>query len=253
MSPLQVRAARTADLPHIGAWLARAVSLPQAEHEQLLVVEAADPAVPLRATLRLRPAIGLVLPRVSYHVGCIVHAAPDLDLFHRQRTLLLGHDHTGASEWADIAWARSELPLAEQAAALHALLGAAVQALARARRHCAERLIVELPGVRDGAGQSPFWQGLGRHFYRGDPAQAAAAHGPDWRSHVAALLPRHPIYASFLPPAAQTAIAQVAPDTLLLREALEDAGLRYSHHVNVEDAGPILEAGVDDLIARAAR
>ena len=254
MSPLQARLATAADLPFIASWLARPLALPAAAHERLLVVQSTDPAaVPLRAALRLRPAIGLVLPRVSYHVGCVVHAAPELGLFHRQRTLLLGHDHTGASEFADIAWARGELSLAEQAAALHVLLAAAVQALAESRRQVADRVIVELPGVRDSAGQSPFWDGLGRHFYAGDPAAAAAAHGPDWRSHVAALLPRHPLYTSFLPPAAEAAIAQVDAPTLLLREALEDIGLRYSHHVNVEDAGPILEAGVDDLIAGALR
>jgi arginine N-succinyltransferase len=64
---------------------------------------------------------------------------------------------------------------------------------------------------------------------------------------VAALLPRHALYTSFLPAAAEAAIAQVHATALVLREVLEDAGLRYSHHINVEDGGPILEAEVDDL------
>lgn len=117
-----------------------------------------------------------------------------------------------------------------------------------ARSHYAGRLIVELPGPRDDAGQSPFWQGLGRHFSRGDPAMAAATHGPAWRSHVASPLPRHPIDVSFLPAASAAAIAQLNAPALLLRDALEDAGLRYSQHVNVEDAGPILDAALDDLL-----
>jgi len=249
MTALHVRKASAADLPRLADWLGREITLPAAPHELLFVVEAADPVLPLRATLRLLPAIGLALPRVSYHVGCVVHAAAELGLFHRQRTLLLGHDHTGASELADIAWAQDELPLAEQAGALHVLVTGALQWLAAHRRHYAARLVAELPGLRDAAGQSAFWQGLGRHFYSGDPAAAAAQHGPVWRSHVAALLPRQPLYTSFLPPAAEAAIAQAAPAALLLREVLEDAGLRYSHHVNVEDGGPILEAEVDDLPA----
>ena len=62
------------------------------------------------------------------------------------------------------------------------------------------------------------------------------------------------VYTSFLPDAGQAAIAQVHPDALLLREVLEQAGLRYSHHVHVEDAGPVLEAPTDDLSAvRRAR
>jgi len=203
-------------------------------------------AAPL-ATLTLRSAIGLRQPRVWYHVGCTVHAARELNLFHRQRTLLLGHDHTGASELAEIDWVRAEVPLATQATALHALVRAALAHIATRRGDYADRLIVELPGLRDSAGQSPFWAGLGRHFYAGDPRDAAALHGPGWRTLVAALLPRQPIYASFLPEAAQAAIGQVHPQALVLREVLEDFGLRYSNHVNVEDAGPLLDARIDDL------
>jgi arginine N-succinyltransferase len=247
MSSLTIRAARQDDLPTLAEWLGRATALPVAAHECLWVAETAAPDVSLRATLRLVPALGLSLPRVSYHVGCTVHAAPELGLFQTQRTLLLGHDHTGASELADIAWAQADLPVSDQALALHALLATALTHIAHARAGYAPRVVVELPGPRDAAGQSPFWQGLGRHFYNADPATALATHGPAWRSHVAALLPRHALYTSFLPAAAEAAIAQVHAPALVLREVLEDAGLRYSHHINVEDGGPILEAEVDDL------
>jgi arginine N-succinyltransferase len=250
MKHLMTRSATASDLPAMQALLGRSVQLPTLAHEQLLVAQA-EPAEggPARvlATLRLQPAIGLALPRCWYHVGCTVHAAPELGLFHRQRTLLLGHDHTGASELCDIAWQADELPLDAQAAALRLLVASACLLLARQRGAYAQRLIVELPGLRDAAGQSPFWQGLGRHFYSGDPAAAAQQHGLGWRSHVAALLPRQPLYAEFLPAAAQAAIGQVHPPSLVLREVLEAAGLRYGHHVNVEDAGPVLDADTDAL------
>ena len=238
MSHCTIRAATRSDLPTLADWLGRSIDLPTTAHEHLLVAESSDPALTLHATLRLLPVIGRQLPHVSYHVGCTVHAAAELGLFHRQRTLLLGHDHTGASELADIAWLQGDVPLAEQALALRLLLDQALSLLRQARAHYADRLIAELPG-------------LGRHFYRGDPAAAAAEHGPSWRSHAASLLPRHPIYASSLPAAAEAAIAQVAAPALLLRDALEDVDLRYSHHVNAEDAGPILEAAVDDLLRQA--
>lgn len=218
-----------------------------ASTEVELSVTAAESPLPL-ATLRLRAAIGLDMPRVWYHVGCTVHAARELQLFHRQRTLLLGHDLTGASELAEIRWMQDGQPLANQAAALHALVQAALVHIAANRRDYADRLSVELPGPRDSAGQSPFWAGLGRHFYDGDPQDAAAGRGPAWRSHVAALLPRQPIYASFLPESAQAAIGQAHPNALVLREVLEHFGLRYAHHVNVEDGGPVLDAPIDDLL-----
>jgi arginine N-succinyltransferase len=248
-----VRGARVDDLPRLTAWLGQAVSLPPADRAEQLWV-AVDEADQPRATLRLVPAIGLVLPRVSWHVGCTVHAARELGLFHRQRTLLLGNDHTGATELADIAWDPADAAPGQVASTLQLLLAAALLHLAASRSAYAARLVAELPGVRDSAGQSPFWQGLGRHFYAADPRAAARQHGPDWRSLVAALLPRQVVYASFLTAAAQAAIAQVAPACRVLREALEDAGLRYGHHINVEDGGPVLEAETDTLpgVLRAA-
>ena len=254
MSGYVIRPARSTDLPTLTRWLGRPAELPTQAQDRLLVAETSDGGTPLRASLRLVAAVGMALPRVSYHVGCTVHAAQDLGLFHQQRTLFLGHDHTGASELADVAWEHEAVSSADQAGALRALVAGAIHSLAQRRELFGQRLVSELPGPVDSAGQSPFWQGLGRHFYAGDPAAARAAHGLAWRSHVASLLPRHPLYISFLPGAAQNAIAQVHPRAQVLLEVLEAAGLRYGQHVNVEDAGPIFEILIDDLPAfRSAR
>lgn len=249
---LSVRDACAADLPVLGAWLrpGTARALPAAgpddtAAEQWLVAEA-RPGEPL-ACLRLRAAIGLDLPRPWYHVGCVVHAAPALKLHHRQNTLLLGHDHTGCSELADLAWQRTGRSQAQQAAALHALVQGAIARIAAQREKYASTLIVELPGLRDAQGRSPFWQGLGRHFYAGDPLAAAERFGPDWRGHVAALLPRQPVYASFLAPQAQAAIAQVDEPARLALDILWHAGLRYGHHITIDDGGPVFEGVVEQL------
>ncbi len=238
----RLREGELIDLELIGRWLGRPA--PAAAPGERWRVATASDGTP-RAALRLVSAIGLELPRVSFHVGCVVHAARELELFHRQRTLQLGHDHTGASELADIAWARDHqgtpLGLAEQAAALHTLLADALACIQADPARYAPVLVAELPGPRDAAGHSPFWQGLGRHFYRGDPAAALATHGPAWRSHLAPLLPQQMVYTSFLPAEAEVAIGQVDERARVLREVLEDAGFRYGHHVNVEDGGPVLE------------
>lgn len=248
MSGYLIRPARSTDLPTLSRWLGRSVELPNQVQDRLLVAESGDGNPPLRACLRLVSSIGLSRPRVSYHVGCTVHAAQELGLFHQQSTLFLGHDHTGASELADLAWQRDGVSTTDQASALRALVAGAIHSLAQRREQFGQRLVAELQGPVDNAGQSPFWHGLGRHFYAGDPAAARAAHGLAWRSHVASLLPRHPLYISFLPTAAQAAIAQVRDSEKVLQGVLQDAGLRYAQHVNVEDAGPILEVLIDDLL-----
>jgi hypothetical protein len=68
--------------------------------ETLLQVRAGDAAAdgPPLAEARLVTAIGLKVPRFWFHVGCTVHASDSLGLFQRHRTLLLGNDHSGASE-----------------------------------------------------------------------------------------------------------------------------------------------------------
>jgi len=209
-----------------------------------LQVRAASADGPVLAEARLAAAIGLAVPRFWFHVGCTVHASTSLGLFQRQRTLLLGNDHTGASELA-------LQGAAGEAAALQLALHGALLLLAQQRARFAPRLLAELPGVRDAAGRSPFWDGLVRHFHAGEPADAARRGGEHWRAGVAALLPRQPVYTAFLGAEVQAAIAQVPPEALALRELLEHAGLRYGHHVCIDDGGPVLEAETDTVPAVA--
>ena len=97
-----VRAAIAADLPLLRTWLppgaATDLPPPGARRESWLV--AAAGSRPL-ACLRLRRAIGLDLPRHWYHVGWVVHAAPELGLEMRRdraieqeltRSLEIGRD-----------------------------------------------------------------------------------------------------------------------------------------------------------------
>ena len=246
----QIRPVAAADLPLLQPWLAPGADtrLPEAPSEAwwLLSGRAGGRDGP-QACLRLRAGIGLQRPRHWFHVGCVVHAAPELKLFHRQTTLLLGNDHTGASELADFACAPG-LDSAEQASVWQALLQAAARQLQAFPAAHAGGLIVELPGLREG-GQSPFWQGLGRHFYDADLDALARQHGPDWRSHLAALLPRQPVHTAFLSPAAQAAIAQVPPEVRAWMDVLAHAGFRYSHHVGITDGGPVFDTSVAALVA----
>lgn len=239
-----LRDAAAADLPLLEPWLApgAARGLPP-PGEEWLVLQRRGRVV---GCLRLRHAIGLEQPRPWYHVGCTVHAAAELGLFSRQQTLMLGHDYAGAAELADICTAPG-LGAADAAMAQRRLVDGALQRLAARPRQEAPVLIAELPGLRDADGASPFWAALGAPFFAGPPDEAAAHHGPAWPGHVAALLPRQPVYTCLLPEAARAAVAQVAPAARGLMQVLWDAGLRYDHHVRVDDGGPVLAAPLDAL------
>ena len=208
--------------------------LPAAGEIGLLLVDADGHAI---ACLRLRAHLGLALPRYSYHLGRVVHAAAELNLFSTQQTLMLGNDHTGDSELADLACAPG-LDFDARVAALRTLIHAA-----QASVDPGQRVIVELAGLRDPTtGQSPFWQGLGRFFYDGDPALAQAQHGDAWRSHLAALLPRQTLYLSFLSEAAQAAVGQVGDPGLAAAQALKECGFAFAQHVRIDDGGAVLES-----------
>jgi len=252
-----VRPAGLADLPGLHSWLppGAARDLPAGDDELWLVAQRGDPADgpgEALAAVRLRQAIGLDRPRHWYHVGCVVHAAAQLNLFQRRDILLLGNDHTGASELADLCCDAAGLGESQQALLLRLLLRAALLVAASRRRAFTTRLIAELPGQRNDSGASPFWQGLGRHFYGGDPALAEARFGAAWRSHLAPLLPRQPVYTAFLPESARAAIAQAGAASRLAADALMETGLAYAHHVRIDDAGPVLEADLDRLLAALA-
>lgn len=201
--------------------------------------------------IRIRRAIGLTQPRYWFHVGYRVHAAADLGMFRRERTLMLGNDHTGAAELCNIAVDTGQLDAAEQAQLVQFLVRAALLLLHRDHRQQAAdhstlpRVIATLPGRRDARGASPFWDGLGRHFYPDDVDAALARFGSPWFTHVAALLPRHPLVVSVLHADAQAAIGATDVRAEALRAALHGAGLRAGQHVDLRDGGPVFEAHLD--------
>jgi arginine N-succinyltransferase len=238
---MKVRAQVDADAALLAGWTNQ-LGLPVAAEPALgdvalVLADGADER-PL-ACLRLRWQLGLQLPRYSFHLGCIVHAAAELQLFSAQQTLLLGNDHTGQSELLDLACA-PDLDAAAQRRALGLLVQHAVQRWAAERPATADRLVVELAGMRDGDGRSPFWAALGRHFYAGDPVQAQARFGEAWCTHLAALLPRQPLYLSFLSEAGRAVLGRAGREAELAEQVLRESGLSFSRHVRIDDGGPVM-------------
>ena len=238
---LQVRAQTAGDAALLAGWtnqLGQPVAAePMPGDVALVLADRADDR-PL-ACLRLRWLLGLQLPRYSFHLGCIVHAAAELQLFSAQQTLLLGNDHTGQSELLDLACAPG-LDDYAQRQALGRLVQHAVARWTDERPATADRLVVELAGVRDAQGRSPFWTALGRHFYAGDPAQAQARFGEAWCTHLAALLPRQPLYLSFLAEPARAVLGRSGAASMLAEQVLRECGLRFSRHVRIDDGGPVM-------------
>lgn len=191
----------------------------------------------------IAPAVGLRQPWYSYRVGQVVHASEELGIFTQTPTLFLSNDHTGHSElcslFLDPAWRK------DRNGAL--LSKARLLFLAQHPDRFAKKIIAELRGVTDANGKSPFWESLGRHFFSMEFAHADYLTGIGRKSFVAELMPKHPLYTSFLTPEAQAVIGQTHELTRPAQAMLVSEGFRYAGHVDIFDAGPVVEADVADL------
>lgn len=209
----------------------------------LLVLD--DPAAGLRGAVTLAGRTGLELPRASFRTGTVVHASSELKMFHRAPTLLLCNDLTGCAELGLPLMAADD----EAPPLLRLLVDAALLYVADHADRFAPVLVCELPGIGGPHGASPFWQGLGRHFHAGALPQDSAFFPAPERSHIARLLPKHPLYSALLGPDAQACIGRHAASAQALAERLHAQGLRHHGQVNPFDAGPVLQAEVADLAA----
>jgi arginine N-succinyltransferase len=193
----------------------------------------------------IEAAVGLAEPWYNYHVGTLVHASRALDVYTVAPTLFLANDHTGSSELCSLF-----LDQAFRRGRNGALLSKSrFLFIAEFRERFAPKVIAEMRGRLDADGRSPFWEGLGRHFFAMEYSTADYLTGIGQKSFIAELMPRHPVYVNLLPEPARAAIGEVHRDTEAARKLLEQEGFRYEGYVDIFDAGPTLECFRDDINA----
>jgi arginine N-succinyltransferase len=193
----------------------------------------------------IEAAVGLREPWYNYHVGTLVHASRALDVYTVAPTLFLANDHTGHTELCSLF-----LDQAFRQGKNGVLLAKCrLLFIAEFTQQFAPKIIAELRGRLDADGRSPFWEGLGRHFFAMEYSTADYLTGIGQKSFVAELMPKHPVYVNLLPPDARDAIGAVHADTMPARVMLEQEGFRYEGYVDIFDAGPTLECFRDDIHA----
>ncbi len=193
----------------------------------------------------IEAAVGLNEPWYNYHVGTIVHASRALSVYTAVPTLFLENDHTGHTElcslFLDQAFRHAKNgPLLAKSRLLF---------IADFADRFAPKVIAELRGKLDADGRSPFWEGLGRHFFAMEYKTADYLTGIGQKAFVAELMPRHPVYVNLLPEAARAVIGEVHADTLPARAMLEQEGFRYEGYIDIFDAGPTVECFRDNIHA----
>ncbi|MGU7772502.1 arginine N-succinyltransferase [Burkholderia sp. MR1-5-21] len=187
--------------------------------------------------------VGLEQPFYNYRVSTVVHASQELGVWTRMSALNISHDLTGYAEVCSLFLS----PRYRTGGVGGLLSRSRFMFIAQFRELFPERICAELRGHFDDDGTSPFWRAVGSHFYQIDfnAADYLSSHGR--KSFLAELMPRYPVYVDLLPQDAQDAVGLTHRDTLPARKMLEAEGLRYQNHVDIFDAGPVLECHVNDL------
>ncbi|MCP8464803.1 arginine N-succinyltransferase [Pseudomonas sp. ZM23] len=188
-------------------------------------------------------AVGLREPWYNYRVGLTVSASQELGIHREIPTLFLANDLTGQSELCSL------FLRADHRTGLNGRLLSKARFLfiAEFRELFGDKVIAEMRGMSDADGRSPFWESLGRHFFKMEFSQADYLTGVGNKSFIAELMPKFPLYTCFLSEEARSVIGRVHPDTEPALAMLKAEGFSYQGYVDIFDAGPAIEAPTDKI------
>ena len=108
-------------------------------------------------------------------------------------------------------------------------------------------IIAEIRGVVDEHGDNPFWDAVGRHFFKMDFKTADSLTMTIGKQYISDLLPRETLYYDLLPESAQKVIGIPHVESAPAKHLLESQGLKYNNYVDIFDAGPLLNAEQQDI------
>ena len=194
-------------------------------------------------TTAISSAVGMQDPWYHYRIGTVVHASREMNIHNRFRTLYLCNDYTGHAEVCSL-FLHPDYRRDRNGALLSKCR---FLFMAQFPERFAERVIAEMRGVCNADGSSPFWEGLGRHFFTMEFSEADYLTGMGNKSFIAELMPKHSIYIHLLPDSAQQAIGEVHANTRPARKMLEDEGFHFEGYVDIFDGGPTLVTRLKDV------
>jgi len=193
----------------------------------------------------IKATVGVKEPFYNYRLSTSVHTSPATGLVNRVQSLHLSHDLSGASELCSL-----YLHPAYRSGSNGRLLSKSrFLFLAQFPALFAHKVFAEMRGFQDEHGQSPFWESVGRPFFRMDFDEADDLCGRGERLFIEQLVPRLPLYTHLLGEPARAAIGRTHLDTVPARRLLEQEGLHFDGYIDIFDGGPVLEAKLPALRA----
>ena len=221
-----------------------AQTIPPEERDYMFVMEDTSNGR-MAGVCAIKGAVGLTEPFYNYRIGTLVHSSRELGVFTRMDTLYLSNDLTGATELCSL-FLHPDYRSGNNGKWLSK---SRFLFIAQFPHLFTAKLIAEMRGYQEEDGRSPFYEGLGRHFFKMDFNHVDHLTAMGKKSFIAELMPRQPMYVAYLPDDAQEVIGKVHRSTAPARKLLEQECMHFEGYVDIFDAGPVLQARVSELRA----
>jgi arginine N-succinyltransferase len=197
----------------------------------------------IRGTCQVFGQVGVNQPFYSYHLSTLTQSSPELGKTFRNQLLTLTTDLEGASEVGGLF-----LHPSARAGGWGSLLARSRYLFMKLHRErFGDRVLAELRGVMDEAGNSPFWDALAGKFFDMNFPEADQFNAMHGTQFIADLMPKTPIYISLLSDSAKSVLGQPHPTGRAALRMLEEEGFTFDRYVDIFDGGPTVTAPTDRI------
>ena len=185
----------------------------------------------------VKAGVGIDQPFFNYRIITLAQASQAADRRFDMDALILTNEFVGFTEVGTL-FLRPEMRGAGVgrlvAQSRYMLMAAAPDAFS-------DQVLAELRGVVDEDGDTPFWDCLGRHFFRMSFPEADFLSATSDNQFILDLMPKYPIYVDLLPPEAREVIGRCHAQGVGALKLLEWEGFRFERVVDIFDGGPLVK------------
>lgn len=197
----------------------------------------------IRGTCQIFGKVGNDVPFYSYRISTLTQKSEALGRIFRNQTLSLCTDLEGSSEVGGLF-----LHPHERAGGLGMLLARSRYLFMKQHRpRFGPRVLAELRGVMDQAGNAPFWDALAGRFFGMSFPEADEFNAVNGTQFIADLMPKTPIYVAMLPDSAISVMGQPHPTGRAALRMLETEGFQYECYIDIFDGGPTVTVATDKI------
>ena len=215
---------------------------PAAERTYLLVLEDPD-TNRVVGTAGIVTGVGLTRPFYNYRLSSEVRVSKELEIRSSSKMLNLMNDFTGQTELKSLFL----LPTYRSRHCGKFLSRCRFVFMSDFPEHFSDLVFAEIRGWLNESGESPFWESVGRKFFKLSFAKADYFNAVHGSGFISDLMPRFPLYLELLPEEAIEVIGKPHDEAVPAQKILEREGFRCEGVIDIFDGGPIMQSHRDNI------